>query len=334
MSRSQTAMVYFGKIPSRGDFVRSPNQAALTQTLDRWLAQGIELMAADARWKEVYDHAAPAHFAFLGARSRVALAGHLVASSDASGRRFPFVAAGSFEVDPPLAFIARSPMALARSWARFAALAQAAVAADDATPVLAELSHAAGGVDAPAGDHDERFHEFVDLQTIGALESMLRAAGHALHLRRTLLALGLLLQPVPASGSNHLDNGLQLPLPADPLYAPYVSTLWLDLVSRFLTRGDFEIALFVSQPSAGPHAGDTAPPALRIGFSGGSPATLHAVLDPAVGRRVFVDLADSDWVEDQIASNYAVKKLSSYLEQPQLSLRQALATFGEAFLGD
>ena len=44
---SPVSMVYFGKIPSRGDFVRSANQATLTQTLDRWLTQGIELMADD-----------------------------------------------------------------------------------------------------------------------------------------------------------------------------------------------------------------------------------------------------------------------------------------------
>ena len=37
-------LAYFGKIPSRGDFVRSANQPGLIQMLDRWLSQGIELM--------------------------------------------------------------------------------------------------------------------------------------------------------------------------------------------------------------------------------------------------------------------------------------------------
>ena len=32
-------LAYFGKLPSRGDFVRSPSQAGLIQTLDRWLAR-------------------------------------------------------------------------------------------------------------------------------------------------------------------------------------------------------------------------------------------------------------------------------------------------------
>jgi type VI secretion system protein ImpM len=172
------------------------------------------------------------------------------------------------------------------------------------------------------------FADFLELQTLATLEVNLRNAGHTLSLRRTLLALGLLLRPVPASGQNMLEKGLSLPLPRDPLYSPFVATLWIELVARFLTRGDFEVALFVPQ---GPAA---QAPRLQIGFSGGSPAILRAALDAQVGRHVFVDMNAADWVEDQVHSDYGVKKLSSYLEQPQLSMRQAMSTFGETFLGD
>lgn len=332
---SPVSMVYFGKVPSRGDFVRSANQAALTQTLDRWLTQGIELMADDPRWKEVYDQAVPAHFAFLGVRSRAVLAGHLIASTDASGRRFPFIAAGTFDVGgpphhagAPLAFMARSPMVLTRLWTRFEQAANQAVAATDAGAVLGELNQTQVEIEVTPQAYDASFRDFLDLQTVGALESMLRQAGHATSLRRTLLALGLLLQPVPSSGSSALEKGLALPLPRDPLYVPYVATLWIDLVARFLTRGDFEVVLFIANRTGGQA------PRLQVGFSGGSPGILQAALDPHIGGSVFVDMNNAEWVEDQVDRDYAVKKLSSYLEQPQLSLRQALATFGEAFLGD
>jgi type VI secretion system protein ImpM len=99
MSRiANVPLAYFGKLPSRGDFVRSANQASLIQTLDRWLSQGIELMSTDSRWKEVYDRGPKAHFAFLSVNSPRAMAGHLAASTDAAGRRFPFVVAGTFDV--------------------------------------------------------------------------------------------------------------------------------------------------------------------------------------------------------------------------------------------
>ena len=35
------SLVYFGKIPSRGDFVRSSQQGGLIQTLDRWLTPAL-----------------------------------------------------------------------------------------------------------------------------------------------------------------------------------------------------------------------------------------------------------------------------------------------------
>jgi type VI secretion system protein ImpM len=223
--------------------------------------------------------------------------------------------------------MARSPLVLARLWSRFDAIAKRAVAATEAAAVLAELNQMQLEVETSAQAHDPGFADFLEMQTLGPLEAMLRQAGHELSLRQTLLALGLLLEPVPASGSSTLEKGLCLPLPSDPLYLSHVATLWIDLVSRFLTRGDFEVVLFL------PNRPSPAPPTLEIGFSGGSPSTLQAALDPHVGRSVFVDLSKADWVEGRTQEDYAIKKLSSYLEQPQLSLRQAVATFNEAFLG-
>jgi type VI secretion system protein ImpM len=319
-------LAYFGKLPSRGDFVRSANQAGLIQTLDRWLSQGIELMAADPRWKEVYDKRPKAHFAFLAVNSARAIAGHLTASNDAAGRRFPFVVASSFEVGTPMEFMPRAPMVLARLWARFEQAAQSAFAADDATQLLGELAQADIEIEPTPSAYDASLRDFVELETVGSLQQMLRQAGHQIDLRQSLLALGLLLQPVLASDGQSLSKGLALPLPKDPLYRPLVATLWLELIVPFLARGDFEVALFLPRREGAPHT-------LAIGFSGGSAAHLRAVLDPDAAADAFVDPTPADWVEDRVRDDYALKKLSSYLQQPQLSLHQAVATFREAFLG-
>jgi type VI secretion system protein ImpM len=320
-------LTYFGKLPSRGDFVRSANQATLVQTLDRWLSQGVELMTTDARWKEVYDRAPSAHFAFLGVRSTMGMAGHLIASADSSGRRFPFVTAGTFAVDAPLEFIARSPLALAPLWTRFAQAARQAHASEDAGALLGEIAQLSAEVHtAGSAEHDAPWRDFQDMHTVGSIDALLSDAGHEVDVRQSVLAVGLLLQPVLASASNELEKGLRLPLPADPLYQPLVATFWAELIAPFLQRGDLELGIFLPQ-------GPGLAPALAIGFAGGSPVSLYALLDPAVGDELFVDLAQSQWVEDFAQEDYAVKKLSSYLQQPQLSLRQAIATFREAFLG-
>lgn len=325
---SPVSLTYFGKIASRGDFVRSTQQGALTQMLDQWLSQGLDLVSVDPRWKQRYDGLGACRFAFLGARSKVALAGHLIPSVDAAGRRFPFVTAGSFEVLAPLPFMALAPMALSRIWARLEGLGREVCAAEDATASLGKLSQTRMEIDTRPDSYATSFADFLDMQTVGSLEELLRASHPRLELRRTLLALGLLLQPVPASGVSRIDKGLALPLPDDPLYAPLVASFWMSLVTPFLARGDFELALFVVRRKAG--AGSE----LCIGFAGGAPATLQAIFDADKRDEAFVEVVLADWVDEHIDQDYAIKKLSSYLMQAQLSTSQAMQTFKECFLGE
>jgi type VI secretion system protein ImpM len=325
--KSSVSSVYFGKLPSRGDFVRSAQQAALTHSLDQWASGALELMATDARWKEVYDLAPPLHFAVLGVHNRVAMAGHLLGSRDASGRRFPFFAAGTFEVAEPLGFLARSPLALSRLWSQYERLARRAFAADDAVPVLGELTALQGEVVSTPGGYDAAYGDFLELQTVGSLQAALRAAHPEADVRLALLGLGQLLQPLPASAGAPLDKGLRLALPRDPLVAPYFATWWIDLVSAFLAHCDFEVVLFLPQGD-----GATAP-ALSIGFAGGSPGSLHAMLDRRLGEQVFVDLSAPAWAGEPAGQDYGLKKLAAYLRQDDLSLRQLASTFRETFLG-
>jgi len=322
------SLAYFGKVASRGDFVRSTQSGALTQMLAQWLSQGLELVSADPRWKQRYDQVGPSRFAFLGVRNKVALAGHMIPSVDSSGRRFPFVTAGSFEVDAPLPFMAHAPMALSRLWSRLEAIGREVCTAEDPTAPLGKATQMRLEIDTGASAYAATFDDFLEMQTVGTLEELLRASHPGLELRRTLLAVGLLLQPVPASGVSRLDKGLALPLPDDPLYAPFVGALWMSLVVPFLVRGDFELALFVlrRQPGVGSE--------LCIGFAGGSPATLQAIFDADKRDEAFVDVVAADWAEEHAAADYAIKKLSSYLMQPQLSMSQAMQTFKECFLGE
>jgi len=321
-------LVYFGKIPMRGDFVRSAQQSALVHALDRWLSQGIELMAVDARWKEIYDRTQPLSFAFLGVRNRVVLAGHLLTSVDSSGRRFPFVAGAGFDVVQPDEFIGRSPMVLSRPWRLFERFARRAQSMTEAEQVLGEMSQTQVELETAPRAYEAGRRDFADSQTLGSLQNLLEQAGHRVDVRRTLLALGLLLQPVRNSGSSQLDKGLRLPLPMDPLYQPFVAAWWMELMLRFVRHADFELALFVSRSL------NESAPTLSLGFSGGSPAMLHAALDPQIGEQVFVDLRSAEWAEDLVLHDYALRRLSGGLQQASLSLRRAQMSFHEAFLGE
>lgn len=325
MSAAAQAL-YFGKLPSRGDFVRSSAGSALIHSIDQWMSRTLELLAEDTRWKIVYDAASPVHFAILGTQSNAGLVGHMVASQDASGRRFPFVLAASFEVDEPLQFLPYSPQALSPLWGRLDTQVRVAQQATDFAEVQEQLL---GPLDLERepGALRQSYKAFAQQLTIERLEAALTPPGAApISFRQTALALGLLLQPVLSQGHADLNKGLLLPLPRDPMQLPHVLTMWVDLISRFFARTPAETAIFVTMHGA--------QPVLVMGFHGASPLTLRSVLDSEASRNDNVSVAEAEWVEDWIGSDYGLRKLSNHLRDPSLSLAAAVDMFRETFLGE
>ena len=327
MSNSATNVnvTYFGKIPSRGDFVKSGTSLQLLTSLDNWLARAMDSMSSDARWKNIYDEVQPFHFAFLGPSNKLAIAGHFTASSDAAQRRFPFVTAGAMEVDDSKAFMARSPLVLSRLWTRLSHLSANAATPTDAAQDLSTLASSVVQVDLGSTAYDANFADFLELQTVGSLSQHLKSSGFSGDCRQLILGLGLLLQPVMASGESRLEKSLCLPLPSDPMYQYLCAAFWLSLINPFLQRASFEIAIYITQSGA--------QPVLVVGFNGASSHTLEAVLNPTVAQEHFITFDDAAWVEESVVSEYGVTKLSSYLEQPRLSLASVIQHFNEVFLG-
>lgn len=317
-------VLYFGKLPSRGDFVRSAQHGSLVHDLDQWQSRTLERLSADPRWKLVYDAAPELQFAIVGTASRLALAGHWQASQDSSGRRFPFIAAASFEWPRPRDAAVLAPMMLATAWAE---LSQAGRSARDATD-HARAQACLHAVQPTATTTDRARAEllaFLDTHTLSGLEQMFAASGNRLSVRQAVLALGLLLQPVLTHGGGRMGKLLTLPLTAEASLRGPVASWWLLLVMGFFQRHDVELALFVDL-----HRG---PPQLLLGFQGAAASSLEAVIDPHTPGREAVSLLQADWVEPEVAGDVGLRKLSTYLSDPGLSLWQAIRTSQEVFLG-
>lgn len=326
MSRVTTASIaYFGKVPSRGDFVKAADSTALISVLDDWLAQTMDLLSHEPRWKLLYDALPPMHFSIIGPRRRHAIAGHLIASADQAQRRFPFLLMSAIEVESPGSFMSKSPMALLRLWNRLEALTANVIHAEDPGNALQAVTNAEVHLELGVGAYDAAFSDFLEFHSVGALDTMLRQTGFSGSVRQVILALGLLLGPVMSSGSSRLERSLILPLPADPMYRYLVASFWMHLIAPFLQRADFEVAVFITAIEG--------KPSLAIGFCGASARTLQALMDPQIAVEQHIALEHSQWVESQIDGDYGVAKLASYLAQPNLSLKHAHEWFREAFIG-
>lgn len=310
---------YFGKIPARADFIKSSDNPALVALLDEWLAGVMNRFTADPRWKQNYDALRPLHFAFVGTRCHKVIAGHIVASHDESQRRYPFLAMSSLTVEEPEAFLPLSPVVLSWLWQEQAQLAQAVLDAVEPTLELRALASGAVEVDPASVAYLQAYQDFLEHQTLAGLEALLGRSP----VRRMMLALGLLLEPVRDSRCTRLVRGLCLPLPQAPRYRFLVASFWLDLIAPFLREADLELSLFMAEQQDRQ--------VLVLGFGGAEPDTLMSIADPIFAAEYQITLDHTDWVQAQIAGDAETQKLSACLEQGQLSLRAAANLFHASF---
>ena len=230
---------YFGKIPARGDFVKGSYNPQVFKLLDAWLAQCMELLAEDALWKSIYDRAQPLQYVCLGTRSKLAIAGWLACSQDAAQRRYPLVLALPLQVEQTLDFMVGVPLLLQSFWHTCQQGGSCLIEPDaDVEMHLRRLD----GLELPieavfhATAEQRAYQAFIRERNLLQLEQMLNEPGQEqkVSVRRLILALGLLLQPVMASAVSRLDKGLALPLPANRANEALVASLWLDVASRMI----------------------------------------------------------------------------------------------------
>jgi type VI secretion system protein ImpM len=308
-----TRIGYFGKIPTRSDFIKAADDVPLMGVLDQWLAQVMSQLSQDPRWKINYDAMPPLQFAFVGTRRKHAIAGHIVASHDQSGRRFPFLLMQRLDLPEAIDFIGHSPLALAPLWRATAALARQVMTAAEPEAILQSIPDTVVELDMQTHDPCDSIDAFGRL--LGGVD-----------VKQLMLALGLLLQPVMRSGASQLDRSLLLPLPQDESLRHGVAAYWVSLIAPFLQRADFELSLFLVERDGRA--------LLVVGFNGASADTLHGIIDPLMGNEQHIDFADTSWVAEQLTIDIDVRALASYLDQPGLSLALARTLFHQSFTGN
>ncbi|UUS14047.1 hypothetical protein NMB32_19680 [Stenotrophomonas sp. CD2] len=103
-----------------------------------------------------------------------------------------------------------------------------------------------------------------------------------------------------------------------------MAAFWLDLLSSFVARGDFELAVLIRNDAA---------PSMIVGFNGADRQVLRAVLDPAEAGDFLIRIQHSEWVDDYLRGDYNLNRFGSFLDRDDLALATARKLFGETFLG-
>ena len=323
---TSAAATCFGKVPTRGDFVKGPSQHKLIGMMDHWMSSCMELLSDDPRWKTTYDEAPAVDFAFVGPRSRVSVIGHLTPSRDASGRRFPFLTVATIERNDAL-MLRCAPAGLSHPFSILRDVARSAIDGRDLEEILVELGDLNSAAEFELALRSDPLGHFVRRTSLEALGEMLGPRHSADSVRRTILAIGLLLRPL-LGNATPIGKAIALPLPSDERNRNLAAGLWLYLVSAFLRGSSFELQVLIGYGQEEAR--------MVIGFNGASPKTLLAVLSPTTVSDTVVSLDDPEWIDghDDLVHDYGVAKLASYLGQPAITLEAAINTFREVFLGE
>jgi type VI secretion system protein ImpM len=319
-------VIFFGKLPARGDFIRSHSGSALIQVFDRWVSETLTLLlTVEPGWKTLYDKSSPADVAFFRPQTGFLVMSSVMASKDSAGRRFPFISATTFEVQNIESFIGVSPLYLFPVWDHLRDLSQEAanVPAEDHA-FMDKLHHEVCHFQQLCDEADAQSQTFFSNTSLGALEGYLTTVGFHESLRQVVLAIGMLLEPTLDSSDGELKKILRFPLPKDQALSALCAAFWMRLLAGFLIRMNCEVTLYRTEHR---HK-----PCLCLGFNGASPEGLYAVMDPSVENDYIIDLHNLNWVESYLDSSVGVGHLSTLLKQDDIALHDVIELFDEAFL--
>lgn len=321
-----SSATYFGKTPWHADFVRGRGHEKLTSLLDDWVTRAMDALSQMPDWKATYDETHTLHFAFVSPASMLSLIGTLHPSRDASGRRFPFLTASTIPRHD-LRLFRCAPSALADSYGALSTLLDSAVAGMDLEQLHNALNHLDCAHDFDLAIASDPLGRFVRGTCLEALATILGGRNTSDAVARTLLGIGLLMQQLSAGSGSPIDKILALPLPHYK-HEQYwqVAGLWLYLITGFVRKPEMELQIIFERHAAAP--------LMLVGFNGATAHPLGTAFRRQPPDERTLCLIDPPWIDEHptLRSDNRLRKLTSYLAQPTLSLERILVTFWDAFL--
>lgn len=308
---------YFGKCPARGDFVRSTGQHGMLKVLDEWVAASLELLNSSGVGYEHYDQMPSLSFVFCNAKVPVALAGYLSSSQDASKRRFPLLTGYRVQLRQPERFIDAAPVYLHALWQAAQEKNQQVSVIQDADQVMSVLEQT------PVANLqvEASYQAFISGQTISSFAALLGLSQYGFV--QSLIAIGLLLQPIVSHGAKKLNKVLWLPLTASA-HVSQIATFWLGLITGFIKRHNIELSLIIwHRPE----------PVLLVGFQGADILELSGLMQGNTDSDHWVHIENAAWVDNYLENDAGLATFEQVLGDPYLSLVDGIKLFKQVFLG-
>ncbi|MBX3207562.1 MAG: type VI secretion system-associated protein TagF [Labilithrix sp.] len=265
------AVAGFGKIPALGDFVRTPSPSDEMIAFEAWLTRAVETGEArtGSAFRDAFASAPPHAFLWSGAidkKQRGLLAGVIVASHDAVGRRYPLVVCAPLPTSTLAAQPHAAPLVLHDFFRHAAVTAERAARMHSQAEFHAQIASVAPPAFETAAASIARYASWTRAQRAADVWTSVFGADAE---RAARYALYLLVEATAAYRGQEtppLALGVRVPLGAESSSTSTTSAMWVDLVRQVAGWKTTVPSIFVPLSTDGPRAliqlGAEAPPSV------------------------------------------------------------------------
>jgi len=317
MYKLSTQPFYYGKCPAHGDFLKSPGQHGLIQSMDRWISEALEYAMQSKNFKHHYTKLPSLDFFLVNLQACQFLVAHLISSEDYSGRHFPMVVGHIIETDQPYENLVSLPYRFKPTLIELNQRNRVIRSIRNPDILLAKLSKLTDQSSVYSAEDVQRFY---DTQTLNSLAKLMGAAVY--ELVQTLMALGLLLQPIIQQGTDRLNKILILPI-HNMSYSYEIAAFWINLIGLFMQKQGSQLFIGIL------HADQ---PVLLCGFQGTDSTALGDIFNQNMQSQHWVSLVKANWIDAYLEQNAGLAALEQTLTQQRISLAHAIQIFKQTFI--
>ncbi len=333
MTPESLPLIYFGKLPCRGDFVRARSYVAETNAIDQWVSQAIttsgdigeghlvnELAHKNALKKDTPKETFVLNFSHIDTTTNVIITGILLPSHDSSDRRYPLIGFSVIHSDKPKSWMNYLPIKSLTLWEdtyRALITAQSQTNSDQVTDAL---NNCLLSIDKNASTHYYDFINTTTLQDIALLMHIDKS-----QLIQQIIATGLLFLPTFTKGFSGLNKSICWTLSADKTTAVFIATFWHDLIHGFYQPHHLHLNTYLYR-----HAEHYE---LLLSFSTPDGQVLSELSNLAdTYPKNWVSIEDSSWTQSYINEDIGLTRFNKMLLQDDLYLYDTRQLFKKIFL--
>lgn len=327
MTPDSLPLVYFGKLPARGDFIRARTHVSETTLIDQWVSQALTIsksrLSESLREDASLDtdlQALYLRFSHVDTAANQIITGVLIPSHDSSHREYPLIGFGLMHIEKPKQWMNYLPIKSLRIWEDTYTALNAARLQTDSMQATDDLSHCLLSVDKNASTH---YYDFINKTTLQDIADLMTVDKS--QLVQQIIATGLLFLPTYSKGFNGLNKTICWCLPADKANATFMATFWHDLISGFYQPHQLFLNTYLYK--------DTDHHCLLMNFSKPDGHVLSQLIGQTdIGTDDWVVIAESAWTQGYIDDDIGLTRFNKILMQDDLYLYDTRQLFKQIFL--